>query len=229
MVVKHLCKLIFHTVLLAIALILYFTNQDFGAGFLLIIWLSLAVPMMFRIFPNRCIALGARKHFACTYNPAPVAKAEIKGRGFHKGAVFCALGWLVVTAAMLLALFRVDMLTAQTTIIIALAYAVVDIVFVLFFCPFRALFMRNHCCVTCRIHNWDYFMKCAPLILFPSIYTVSLVILSVVVVLRWEISLWRNPHFFMRETNQNLRCSACEDKLCQLRIRKLEQRDPDIP
>jgi hypothetical protein len=29
--------------------------------------------------------------------------------------------------------------------------------------------------------------------------------------------LRKNPHFFMAETNENLRCSKCEDRLCLVR------------
>ncbi|MDR2183453.1 MAG: hypothetical protein LBE55_04695 [Clostridiales bacterium] len=222
MLISHILKLIFHILLLAAALILYFTKQgrEFGAAFLWIVWPALAVPMLFRLFPNKRIAMGARKHFACSYNPAPLAEMPAKGKAPHKGALFCALGWLSITAAMIFALFWLGMLSPETVLIIALGYAVVDLVFVLFFCPFRTLFMGNRCCVICRIHNWDYFMKCAPLILFPSVFSISLFALSAAVALQWEISLRRNPQYFMQETNKNLHCAACEDKLCKLRIGK---------
>ena len=234
MLMHHLYKLVFYIKLLLAAFVLYFIDserlnfvavlsQGLDGAFLWLVWLALAVPMLFRLVPNRRIAMGARKHFACSYEAVSSAKSRAgetvqSARRLHKGAVFSGLGWFVITAAMLFALSRLNLLNPSTVLLVALTYAVVDLVFVLFFCPFRALFMRNHCCVTCRIHNWDYFMKCAPLILFPSVYSISLFVLAAAVVLRWEVSLRRNPRFFSRESNKNLHCGTCVDKLCQLRV-----------
>ena len=234
MLVRHIFRLVFHIMLLVAALALHFIdserlnfvtvlNQGFGGTFLWLVWFALATPMLFRLIPNRRIAMGARKHFAYSYEAVLSVKdraGETYIERLHKGAIFSGLGWLAITAAMLFALSCLNMLNPSTVLIIALTYAVVDLVFVLFFCPFRTFFMRNHCCVTCRIHNWDYFMKCAPMIIFPSLYSISLIVLAAAVVLCWEISLRRNQHYFMRATNKNLHCGTCQDKLCQLHIRK---------
>ena len=221
--------------LLTAALVLYFFDseklnfttameQGFGGVFLWVVWLALAVPMVFRLVPNRRLAMGARKHFACSYAPAAAeidaGQVRKSAKQLHKGAFLSGLGWFLITGAALFALSRLGMLSPPVVLLIALGYAIVDLVFVLFFCPFRALFMRNRCCVTCRIHNWDYFMKCAPLMLFPSVYSISLVLLAAAVVVSWEVALRRNPHYFLRETNRNLSCVACVDKLCRLKSTK---------
>ena len=57
-------------------------------------------------------------------------------------------------------------------------------------------------------------MICTPLITFPGIYSYSLLLLSVAVMIRWEIALRKNPQYFMAETNEKLRCEQCDDKLC---------------
>lgn len=231
MVIWHICKLVFHALLLTGALVLYFSDLDFGGMFLWVVWVALAVPMLFRLIPNRRIAIGARKHFSCSYasvDASRVGELHSMTKRMHKGAAFCALGWLAITTAMLFALHLLDMLSPATVLIVALTYAVVDIVFVLFFCPFRTLFMRNQCCTTCRIHNWDYFMKCAPLILFPSAFSISLFAISAAMVVSWEIAIRRNPHYFMRQTNKSLHCGVCLDKLCQFNIKRSVQHGPDM-
>ena len=228
---RHVQKLIFRILLLAVALFLYFTHseklnfpiilqQGFGGIFLWTVWVILVVEMLYRIFPNKSIALGARKHFSCSYSAASAVQIDVMDktamRGLlNKGALLSFLSWLLSSAAILFALYIFELLTPATVLILLLIYAVLDLAFILFFCPFQALFMRNHCCVTCRIYNWDYFMMCAPMILFPSFYSISLVLLSLAVLLRWEIALRKNPHFFIRRTNKNLRCEFCEDKLCR--------------
>jgi len=199
----NILKLIFRTALLGLAIL------NFGDLVKWVFGITLAIEMMLRIIPNKLIPIGARKHFASSYAPVgSVANVSDKKR-LHKGAVLSALSWLLITGSVLFALFFLDALTPQIVLIIALVYAVCDMVFIIFFCPFQKFFMKNRCCVECRIHNWDYFMMCAPLIIFPSVFSVSLFVIALAVLLRWEISLRKNPHFFTKNTNKNLQCSEC--------------------
>jgi len=181
-------KLVFRILLLAVAFLLYFTNmeklnfaaifnQGFGGIFLWLIWIMLIIDMLYRLFPNKRISIGARKHFACSYNAAPSAEIYKKdilktSRHLHRGAFFCAFTWLTTSAVILFVLYLLDILTPATVLIFSLVYSVLDLIFVLFFCPFQKFFMHNQCCVSCRIYNWDYFMMCAPMILFPNFYSI---------------------------------------------------------
>ena len=226
-------KLVFRALLLLTAVCLFFVDretlnfttilqQGFSGGLLWVVWLALVVEMMNRLIPNDRIALGARKHFACSYSAAPSARVDPDAiakplKQLNKGAFLCALGWFLISAAILFALFLLGLLAPQTVLILILVYAVGDLVFILFYCPFRTLFMHNRCCTVCRIYNWDYFMMCAPLIVFPSFFSVSLFLVSVAVLLRWESALRSRPHYFLKETNENLSCKSCEDKLCRPR------------
>jgi len=238
MLLRHVLKLIFRFLLLAVALIFYFTDREMlyfptilqqgvSGAFLWVVWIALAVDMLFRIIPNKRVAIGARKHFACSYTApasADAGKKDLTNKPgqLHKGAFLSALAWLAVSAAIIAALFFLGMLTPASVLNFVLFYSALDLVFILVFCPLRALFMKNQCCVVCRIYNWDYFMMCAPLILFPGFYSISLVLLSVVVLLQWEIALRKNPRFFMRETNENLRCEQCKEKVRLVRCRRGE-------
>jgi len=227
--------LVFRSVLLLIAICLYFFyrealdytavfQQGLSGAFLWVVWLTLVINMMYRLIPNRRIATGARKHFACTYSAAlPSGKVteekQISPGQLHKGALLSGLGWFVISAAVIVALFLLDMLSPAIVLIFALVYAVFDLIFVLFFCPLQAFFMHNRCCVSCRIYNWDYFMMCAPLIVFPHVYSVSLFLLSLTVLLRWEIAVRKTPHYFVKETNASLTCETCDERLCRLHYR----------
>ena len=229
-------KLIIRMGLFVAAVVLFFTVGDelpyadyldftrmFGfvyrSWFLWIIAVVLIPGMLLRIFPNRIICIGARKHFACSYRGVVLGRGVddlggLRLAGLHRGAVFSGLGWFVITVLVLLILFVFDFLTPAVVLVFVLFYGVLDVVFNLFYCPFRAFFMRNSCCRLCRIHNWDYLMMCLPLVVFPSVFSFFLVGLAFVVFLRWEISLKRNPHFFMREFNLNLRCDSCSHGGC---------------
>ncbi|MDR2166316.1 MAG: hypothetical protein LBE35_00520 [Clostridiales bacterium] len=215
---RHVVKLIFRLSLLIAAVFFYFRRPEMleGGIFLWIIWLPLVAEMLFRLVPNKKIAMGARKHFRGSFAEGKLVRSTAH---MHRGAILSGLGWLTITAAILLGLHLTSHLSFAAVLLLMLLYSILDLIFIIFFCPLRVLFMRNFCCTTCRIYNWDYFMMCAPLILFPSPFSLSLVLLSAAVVIRWEISLKRNPEFFSNKTNANLRCDACSDKLCHLRLK----------
>ena len=235
---RQLLKFFFRTALLAAAILLYFVDmeridfltifqQGIGGVFLWIVWIMLVVEMLLRIIPNKRIAIGARKHYKSSFKAASSAETaagniDAKPKNLHKGALMSAIAWFAVSAAILTVLFFLDMLSPAVVMIYMLVLAVLDLVFILIFCPFRAFFMKNKCCTVCRIYNWDYIMMCAPLILFPSFYSISLVALSLIVLLRWEIALFKNPQYFLSKTNENLRCESCKEKgfLKRCRIQK---------
>ena len=85
---------------------------------------------------------------------------------------------------------------------------------ILFFCPFQSWFLRNKCCSTCRIYNWDYAMMFTPLFFVRRLYTWSLLFLSVALLARWEITFYKYPERFSEATNGYLSCSRCTEKLC---------------
>ena len=100
-------------------------------------------------------------------------------------------------------------------ILIAIAYSVCDIICILFFCPFQTWFMKNRCCATCRIYNWDFAMMFTPFIFIPNWYTYSLLGCALILLLRWEITYKLHPERFSVSTNGCLDCSKCKEKLCQ--------------
>jgi hypothetical protein len=163
------------------------------------------------------IAMG-RESISPIPTPAerPAAVEELV-RGQKKGALLSAIAWIVGNAAVFLVLKLLRLFTSETMVLLLLVYTVCDVICILFFCPFQRFFLKNRCCTVCRIYNWDSIMITTPLILFPSPYSVSLVLLSLAVLLRWELAYDKNPHFFFEETNGNLACQSCTDRLCTVR------------
>ena len=99
--------------------------------------------------------------------------------------------------------------------LISLAYGVCDMICILFFCPFQTWILKNRCCGVCRIYNWDYAMMFTPFVFIPNAYTWSLLIMSLVLLARWEITLHMHPEWFSDRTNANAQCRNCKEKLCQ--------------
>jgi len=223
---KHIYKLIFRAALFLLAVFFHidFTNPfvyPLSAVFLGIIWLILVVEMTERIIPNKKVTMGARKHFATSFATAKPLQSITK---LHQGAFLSSFSWFIITSAIIFTLHIVGQLSPQNILILTLFYSLVDLAFIIFFCPFRKLFMKNFCCQSCRIYNWDYMMMCAPLLLFPSLFSLTLVGLAALVLIFWEYNLIKNPQRFKRETNGNLRCDSCVDKLCGLSREKTTKR-----
>ena len=87
----------------------------------------------------------------------------------------------------------------------------------LFWCPFRVFLMKNRCCATCRIFNWDHVMMFSPLLVIKGFFTWSLFFTSLVLLIRWEITIIKHPERFWEGSNAILRCTNCQDKICRLK------------
>lgn len=75
--------------------------------------------------------------------------------------------------------------------------------------------MKNKCCGTCRIYNWDFAMMFTPLIFVGGFWSWSLVALSLGLLVNWEVRYKMHPEWFYEQTNQSLTCVNCQEKLCR--------------
>ena len=100
-------------------------------------------------------------------------------------------------------------------IILALFYSVCDMICILFFCPFQTWIMKNRCCVSCRIYNWDYAMMFTPVVFIKNPFTISLFVVAALLLLEWEILYRKFPERFCINTNKTLSCANCKEKLCK--------------
>lgn len=82
---------------------------------------------------------------------------------------------------------------------------------ILIWCPFRSLILHNKCCNTCRITNWDRLMKFYILIFIPDFYSITLVILGVIIFISWEYEHYNNPERFYSISNKALSCKMCDN------------------
>lgn len=83
---------------------------------------------------------------------------------------------------------------------------------ILIWCPFRSLILHNKCCNSCRITNWDRLMKFYILIFVPSFYSITLVILGILIFVFWEYEHYTNPERFYSVSNKALTCNMCNSE-----------------
>lgn len=224
--ILHYLKLFYRSVLFLIALVLYIISRIRQTGTLFggmeknhvilnIIWLVYFIEMILRFFPSGIESMGCQKQFARNYKPVAAEETLTKVKvqsGFRTAAV--AAAWFALNG-LIGVLYYVGLIDAGILLLISLAYSVCDMICILFFCPFQTWFMKNRCCTTCRIYNWDFAMMFTPLIFVKNVYAWSLVALSLALLIKWEVLLKMHPERFLDQTNLSLQCAMCEEKLCQ--------------
>ena len=214
----HYVKLVLRSILFVGALTLYILNFAISEEFvkylycfLAIVWILYAVEIFLRLFPSKIESPGCQKQFKKNYiqiNTDFKPNVQSWQRTF-----FAFLSWIILNGIIGI-LYFVGIITQEILILISLAYGVCDMICILFFCPFQTWIMKNRCCTTCRIYNWDFAMMFTPFIFIPNWYTWSLLGLSLVLLLRWELSIKRHPERFATNTNEYIACKNCTEKLC---------------
>lgn len=137
------------------------------------------------------------------------------------------LFWIVFNVAIGLTLNHFGWLNERTILLWATFYFVFDMICVVLWCPLQLLLMRNRCCTTCQIFNWDAIMYVTPLFLLVPTWSPFVLVLlagALVVLVRWELAFFRHPERFDERTNASLACANCKDRLCYLRgsLREIE-------
>ena len=169
--------------------------------------------LLFRIIPLRLDALGSRKQRKRDFRPIEGAPRPSRGRLSH-GLLPFTLVWVALN--LLIGILALTGVIARGVLfLVFLFYSVCDIVCILFFCPIRRWFLKNRCCTTCRIYNWDYAMMCTPLLFLPHPITYALFGISLYILLEWEIAFLCHPERFASACNASLACEACTEHLCR--------------
>ena len=217
----HYIKLVYRSLLFIGFFVLYLLYRIRGGEdvvkamerrpiMLALIWVVYTVEMILRFFPSKLESPGCQKQFAVNY--VKTGKTHIEMHD-NNATVLVALIWIFFNG-IFGALHMLGVLDDGIMILLCCAYSVCDMICILFFCPFQSWFLRNKCCSTCRIYNWDYAMMFTPLFFVRKYYAWSLLILSVALLARWEITFYKYPERFSEETNGYLRCANCTEKLC---------------
>ncbi len=189
-----------------------------------ILWGIWIIDMIVQLIPVKAhISIGSQKQFLARFRPI-AEKFNYQNLKNHvvkttKSAYKVFIIWSVVTVV-IGALLWFGVIDSATVFIICTFFYVADLICVLIWCPFR-LIMKNRCCTTCRIFNWDHLMMFAPFIFIRSFFTLTVLLMAFVVWLIWELCVMMYPERFWETTNMALRCSECTDKLCTQYCKKL--------
>lgn len=192
-----------------------------------LLWFVWICDMVLQIIPiKNKVALGSQKLFANRFQPIR-EKINYKALKNYvvmttKSAYKVFIIWTILIIGIGL-LYYFDIINEIWLFMITVFFYVCDLICVLIWCPFRLL-MKNKCCTTCRIFNWDHLMMFSPLIFIGGFYSISLVVMAFLAWLVWELCVLIYPERFSEMTNVALRCSKCTDKLCTQYCQKVRNK-----
>lgn len=225
----HYGKLFFRSALLIAALIDYIYSRlnnltERFPWVLSLIWIVFVVEMTLRFFPSKLESKGCQKQFVKNHTPTH-SKIITEEHQWWRTAIV-VFSWLLLNAGIAV-LYFTGVIDRGIMILISLLYSVCDMICILFFCPFQSWMLKNKCCGSCRIYNWDYAMMFTPFVFIGGFYAWSLLGLSLGLLIRWEITYRRHTERFYPSTNVYLSCANCKEKLCthKTQLRDLWRRE----
>ena len=191
-----------------------------------LLWLIWVGDMVLQIIPvKNKVALGSQKLFANRFRPI---KDKINYKALKnyvitttRSAYNVMLLWILLTITIGV-LYYTNIIDKRWLFMLSVFFYVCDLICVLIWCPFRVI-MKNKCCTTCRIFNWDHLMMFLPMIFVGGFFAVSLVILAFLAWMIWELCVMLYPERFWEMTNLSLKCCECTDKLCTQYCQKLRK------
>ena len=234
---RYILRLVGRCIVLVLAVILFFTDfprHDILQGlaffqkfsWLHLLWVLWMIDMFCQLIPARHIALGSHKVFAQRFRPV-LERFSVDALKKHiltttQSAYKVMLLWATLIAALGLLKYWGILIDAHLFLISVLFY-VCDLICVLIWCPFR-LIMKNKCCTTCRIFNWDHLMMFTPMLFVKGFFSLSLLAVAILIWLIWELCVLLYPERFWEKSNAALKCSECTDKLCIQYCQKLRNK-----
>ncbi|MDD6681748.1 MAG: hypothetical protein PUE61_01060 [Clostridiales bacterium] len=221
-------------VLIACALLCIFSRQSFdvlpGLEFfrrlspLHFLWGVWMMDIILQLIPAKNdIALGSKKLFRQYFRPSALKEDLLGLKRYILSTTRSAYKILIIWALLItgLGILHFHGLIGDIALfMVSVAFYVCDLICVLIWCPFRLL-LKNRCCTTCRIFNWDHLMMFTPMLFVRGFYARSLLIMSIVVFIAWELSVVIHPERFWFQSNETLQCANCTDKLCTQYCQKL--------
>ena len=219
--VIHYLKLIFRSCLFIAATMVYIINRANGTGkyfgqcthlsyVMRLVWIVFVVEMILRFFPSKLESMGCQKQFRRNYKPL---HNQVHVSWFDKTAAVVLIFWLAFNSV-IGGLYGIGIIDTGILVLISLAFSICDMICILFFCPFQTWIMKNKCCTSCRIYNWDYAMMFTPLVFSKDLLALSVFFFALLLLARWELTAYLHPERFSDTTNACLSCGNCKEKLC---------------
>ena len=224
---KYISRFLFRCIAFAAVFVLSATRPEIfsvceGNGFfreltlLHVLWVIWMCDMFIQLVPSdRLVSVGSQKNFTKHYVEREEEKSRLREfvKRENKSAGIILLIWIGVIIGTSI-LKGQGIIETRHVVVMMTFFYLSDLICVLFWCPFRVFIMKNRCCITCRIFNWDHMMMFFPGICCVGFFSWSLCLMAVAVFVIWEITFAKHPERFYDGTNCALTCANCKEHLC---------------
>lgn len=182
-----------------------------------ILWLIFMLMMIGHIKPKELISMAWGKSQESNYDEV-IGYSSLDLLKFVQNMNYKAwivlLVWLCFNSIFGI-LYLFEIIDSADLFMLTVFYYLCDYICILFFCPFQTFIMKNKCCVSCRIYDWGHFMMFTPMIFIRNFFSWSLFFMSLIVLIRWELTYAKYPERFWHGSNKTLQCANCKDKTCK--------------
>ena len=234
---RYMIRLVLRTLIFIACLVMCFkpnfydilNGMNFFDGFhvLHLLWIVWMIDMIQQVIPlKNKVALGSQKLFKHRFKGIKERVNKDALMKYIKGTTSRAYKVMVIWIlfiGVIAALYYFGLINKMILFMCTGAFYVCDLICVLIWCPFR-LILKNKCCTTCRIFNWDHLMMFSPVAFVGGFYSLSLFVMSLICFIVWELAVLIFPERFSEITNEALRCNNCTDKLCTQYCQKLRKK-----
>jgi len=216
--IKFVLSIIFLFNSIIIALFYKEYTATFEKYLLPLFFLYFLIDSLIMLFPLYNKAIFSSKHLKIHFHPKKIfnltiLKEHIKVDNLKAIGIFIVyFGFLTILG---LLYQKYDSFEKIHIYVLFFAANFADYFCILIWCPFRSLILKNMCCNQCRISNWDRLMKFFILLFVPNFFTISIVILGLIVFLVWEINHLKHPERFYLISNDYLSCNNCNFPQCK--------------
>lgn len=217
----HLARIVFWSIMTIIVAIMIMKEKDFsplygGRNFfkqvtwLHIPWLVSLLEIVLTLFGSKLIPLGSQKFHKRAYIPTGHRNIQVNLK--NNRIIWVILMWEIYLLIEWI-LLQYGIINGNIIFWGIVALNLLSLLLVSIWCLFGWI-MGNRCCTNCRIFNWDALMINSSFIFIPGVYGYTLIALSILLFLQWEVAVYKHPERFSEETNKALTCKSCQERLC---------------
>ena len=229
MFIRYMIDLVIRVVIFISVFLLYIIDKEllrsftyksiaFGIAPIHMLWAYFMFTMISHIFVTKKSSMAMYKAKKCGCEDKEFSRLELLEfvQNQNTKAILIILIWLSFNAIWGI-LYLCNVFDKIDLFMITIFYFLSDYICIMIYCPFQHFFMKNKCCVNCRIYDWGHFMMFTPMLFIQSFFSWSLFFTALVVLIRWEYYYAKYPERFWYKSNDKLQCQNCNEKLCQIK------------
>lgn len=190
----------------------FFNLSIFNIKIYHIIWVYICLVIILPLFPKFNKGNRVWKCFGNNFQPIQydlIDKSLIRNEIIkaNRSEIKVTIFWLFLLVIPWI-LYFIGLISKLGIYNAFFVFFLLDMIAILYWCPFRDWLVKNRCCNDCIINKWGYLMVTSVLIYIPSFWTYSVIFLASLNLIQWEWLRYKYPKRFSPLFNKTLRCKG---------------------